>query len=418
MRRYSRCSAAIFFLALAGATLNLTYGELLLRPVDPREVGVSPQRLEKLDAITLEHIEKKQFPGAVILVARKGGIVYRKAFGDRTVSPSPSPLEVDTIFDMASLTKIMPTAVAIMILVEEGRLSLSDPVSKHINRFSQYGKHRVTVRQLLTHYSGLRPSLSLKTQWTGYETAVARACREQLATRPGARFKYSDINYVVLGEVVRVISGDHLDAFSRKRIFEPLGMKDTSFNPRDRMKSRIAPTERQGGKWLHGRVHDPTAARMGGCAGHAGVFSTADDLARFGQMILNGGVYDGRRILSPLAVLQMTTPQSPTGKPVLRGLGFDIHSRYHAPRGDLFPVGSFGHSGYTGTSLWIDPHTETLVVILTSRLHPSGRGNAVPFRKRVASVVGASIVDRVPIESIRQALWSGSATSAVVSRTR
>lgn len=418
MRRYSRFSAALFFLALTGTAPNLIYGELLLRPVDPREVGVSPQRLEKLDAITLEHIEKRQFPGAVILVARKGGIVYRKAFGDRTVSPSRSPMEVDTIFDLASLTKIMPTAVAIMILLEEGRLSLSDPVSKHLNRFSQYGKHRVTVRQLLTHYSGLRPSLSLKTQWRGYETAVARACREQLATRPGARFRYSDINYVVLGELVRVLSGDHLDAFSRKRVFEPLGMQDTSFNPRERMKPRIAPTERQGGELLHGRVHDPTAARMGGCAGHAGVFSTADDVARFGQMVLNGGVYNGRRILSPLGVLQMTTPQSPTGKPVLRGLGFDIHSRYHAPRGDLFPVGSFGHSGFTGTSLWIDPYTETVVVILTSRLHPRGRGDAVPFRKRVASVVAASIVERVPIRAIRSTLWSGPANSSVVSRTR
>lgn len=418
MRRYSRCRTVFLFLALTGLPLNTASGELLLRPVDPREVGVSPQRLEKLDAITLEHIERKQFPGAVILVARKGGIVYRKAFGDRTVSPGRSPMEVDTIFDMASLTKIMPTAVAIMILVEEGRLALSDPVSKHLNRFSQYGKHRVTVRQLLTHYSGLRPSLSLKAKWRGYETAVARACREQLAARPGARFRYSDINYVVLGELVRLITGDHLDAFSRKRVFEPLGMQDTSFNPRERMKPRIAPTEPHGGTMLHGRVHDPTAARMGGCAGHAGVFSTADDVARYGQMILNGGVYDGRRILSPLAVLQMTTPQSPTGKPVLRGLGFDIHSRYHAPRGDLFPVGSFGHSGFTGTSLWIDPYTETLVVILTSRLHPGGRGDAVPFRKRVASVVAASIVDRVPVREIRSTLWSGPTTSEPVKRTR
>ena len=418
MRRYSRCSAIFMFLALTGAALTTVYGELLLRPVDPREVGVSPQRLEKLDAITLEHIEKKQFPGAVILVARKGGIVYRKAFGDRTVSPSRSPMEVETIFDIASLTKIVPTAASIMILVEEGRLSLSEPVSKHLNRFSQYGKHRVTARQLLTHYSGLRPSLDLKTKWSGYETAVARACRERLATRPGARFRYSDINYVVLGELVRVISGDHLDAFSRKRVFEPLGMKDTSFIPGKRMNSRIAPTERHEGKLLHGRVHDPTAARMGGCAGHAGVFSTADDLARYGQMILNGGVYDGRRILSPLSVLQMTTPQSPTGKAVLRGLGFDIHSRFHAPRGDLFPVGSFGHSGFTGCSLWIDPYTETLVVIMTSRLHPRGRGDAVPFRKRVASIVGASIVDRVPIQAIRSTLWSGPATSSAVSRTR
>ncbi len=264
MRRYSRCSAIFMFLALTGAALTTVYGELLLRPVDPREVGVSPQRLEKLDAITLEHIEKKQFPGAVILVARKGGIVYRKAFGDRTVSPSRSPMEVETIFDIASLTKIVPTAASIMILVEEGRLSLSEPVSKHLNRFSQYGKHRVTARQLLTHYSGLRPSLDLKTKWSGYETAVARACRERLATRPGARFRYSDINYVVLGELVRVISGDHLDAFSRKRVFEPLGMKDTSFIPGKRMNSRIAPTERHEGKLLHGRVHDPTAARMEG----------------------------------------------------------------------------------------------------------------------------------------------------------
>ena len=418
MRRYSRCSAVFLLVALAGATPNSAYGELLLRPVDPREVGISPLRLERLDEVTLDAIGKKQFPGAVLLVARKGGVVYRKAFGHRTVRPQRSPLTEDTIFDLASLTKIVPTAVAIMILVEEGRLALSDPVSKHLSRFSQYGKHRVTVRQLLTHYSGLRPSLDLKTPWSGYEAAVTRACRERLATRPDARFRYSDINYVVLGELVRVVSGDHLDEFSRKRVFEPLGMADTWFNPPERMKSRIAPTEQRRGSFLQGTVHDPTAARMGGCAGHAGVFSTVDDLARFGQMILNGGVYDGRRILSPLAVLQMTSPQSPAGKPILRGLGFDIHSRYHAPRGGLFPVGSFGHSGFTGTSIWIDPYSETLVVILTSRLHPTGRGNAVAFRKRVASVVGASIIERVPIPSIRSTLWKGPTTSAPVSRTR
>ena len=376
--------------------LLVVIGGLQAQPLSlasPEEVGMSSARLARLDEVIQRAIEEEETPGAVVLVARKEKVVYRKAFGYKSLIPRKEPVSIDTIFDVASLTKILATATSVMILVEEGKVSLTDPVSVHLPDFAQNGKGAVTVLQLLTHYSGLRPDLDLDEPWEGYETGIERALKEQLVSSPGEEFIYSDINYVVLAEMVRQVSGQPLHEFSAERIFGPLGMGHTYFLPPVELRSRIAPTESRDGKMLQGAVHDPTTFRMGGYAGHAGLFSTVEDTAIYAQMILNRGEFEGVRVLSPLAVLKMTTSQSPEGADHWRGIGFDIRSPFSGPRGDLFPVGSFGHTGFTGTSLWIDPYSQAFVILFTNRVHPEGGGSVTSLRKKVASVVAASIVD-------------------------
>ncbi len=359
----------------------------------PETVGMSAERLDRLDDVIRSAIADGQTPGAVAIVARHGKTVYRKAFGKRSLVPVVEPMTLDTIFDLASMTKVMATAPAIMALVEEGRISLTDPVSRHLPDFGVNGKESITLLQLLTHFSGLRPDIDLDEPWEGYENGVARGFAEKLESVPGERFVYSDINYFVLGELVRKVSGFGLDEFGRRRFYQPLGMADTGFNPGPELLSRVAPTEWHDGTMLRGRVHDPTARRMGGVAGHAGLFASADDTALFAQTILDGGTRGETRILSPLAVFQMTRNQSPPGQADWRGIGFDIRSRFSSNRGDLFPVGSFGHTGFTGTSVWIDPGSETIVILLTNRVHPNGGGNVVALRKKVATVAAAAILD-------------------------
>jgi CubicO group peptidase (beta-lactamase class C family) len=361
----------------------------------PEQVGMSAERLDRLDRVIQDAMEREEIPGAVALVARKGRVVYRKAFGDRSRLPVVEPMSQDSIFDVASLTKVMATTTSLMILVEEGQLSLTERVGEFVPEFARNDrdKERVTLLQLLTHYSGLRPSLDLIERWRGYGAAIDRASRERLSEAPGTRFIYSDINYILLAEVVRRVSGLTLDQFAQERIFGPLGMVDTGFNPDIEKVGRVAPTESRDGALLRGRVHDPTAFRMDGVAGHAGLFSTVDDTAVWVQMLLNGGIYGGVRVLSPLSVLKMSSPQNPDGSADGRGIGFDLETRFSTVRGDLFPVGSFGHTGFTGTSVWIDPFTETFLIIYSSRLHPEGKGNAVRLRSRAASVVGGAILD-------------------------
>ena len=359
----------------------------------PEDLGFNPEKLDRIEPVILQAMDDKEIPGAVVLVARKGKVVYRKVFGTRSLSPRREALTADTIFDMASVTKVMATATSIMILVEEGKISLKDPLSKYIPEFGNRGKRNITILQMLTHYSGLRPDLDLDFEWDGYETAIELACRERLEALPGEEFIYSDINFFMLGELVRVVTGETLDQFAKKRIFEPLGLKDTGYLPDSELVPRIAPTEKRDGKMLRGEVHDPTTFRMGGVAGHAGLFSTASDTLVWAQMILQGGVYGDTRILSPMSVLKMSTPQTPYGKGDWRGLGFDIETRFSTNRGDLFPVGSFGHTGFTGTSVWIDPFSETVLVLFTSRLYATREGTAVFLRRKVASIVAAAIED-------------------------
>jgi CubicO group peptidase (beta-lactamase class C family) len=370
----------------------------------PAELGISPERLARLDDVIEASISAEEIPGAVVLVARRGKTVYRKAFGLRSKEPDVEPMTIDSIFDIASLTKVIATATSIMILVEEGKIALNEPVSDFIPKFARRGKEKVTLLHLLTHHSGLRPDLDLDPKWKGYDKAIDLACRERLVADPGEQFIYSDINYVLLGEVVHRVSGMSLDQFAAERIFKPLGMVDTSFLPSPTDRQRLVPTILRDGEMLRGKVHDPTAARMGGVAGNAGVFSTVDDIAIWAQMLLNEGSYRGVRILSPLGALKMSTPQEPRSSPDWRGAGFDIETRFSTVRGDLFPAGSFGHSGYTGTSVWLDPFTETTVILFTSRLHPNGEGDVVALRSKVASVVAASLMDvRIP----RQFFYQG-----------
>jgi uncharacterized protein YbbC (DUF1343 family) len=362
--------------------------------------GVDPTRLALIDEAVNAAIAEKKLPGAVVLIGRGDLVVYRKAYGNRAVLPTAEPMTVDTIFDLASLTKVVATTTAVMTLVEDGKIRLTDPVAQFIPSFGKYGKDRVTVRHLMTHMSGLRPDVDLADPWVGYEAAINLAGEEVLSAPPGRQFVYSDIGYFLLAEIVAKVSGQPFDQFVSTRVFKPLAMTETMFNPPASLRGRIAPTEvctpygwpcaGPGAEMLRGVVHDPTARRMGGVAGHAGLFSTADDLSRFARMLLHGGELAGARVLSPLAVARMTSASTPEDQPNVRGLGWDIDSSYSANRGELLPAGSFGHTGFTGTSLWIDPATEVYVIFLSNRVHPDGKGDVTPLRARVATIAASA----------------------------
>jgi uncharacterized protein YbbC (DUF1343 family)/CubicO group peptidase (beta-lactamase class C family) len=348
----------------------------------------SSVRLASVDAIIQQAIADGNIPGAVLVVGHNGGVIYRKAYGNRALEPRREAMSLDTIFDLASLTKVIVTTTAVMQLVERGKIRMNDPVAKYLPEFAQNGKEDVTLRQLLTHYSGLEPDLDLRTQWEGKELAYRMAFAESPENPPGSRFSYSDINFIVLGALVEKVSGETLDAYATRYVFAPLKMSHTRFTPPPAWRSRIAPTQYdENDHMLRGVVHDPTARRMGGVAGHAGLFSTGDDLAKFAQALLNGG----GGILSPLTVEKMTSPEQPPAAPVLRGFGWDIDSPFSSNRGDLLPIGSFGHTGFTGTSIWIDPATTTYIILLTNAVHPRGKGNAIALRSKVATAVAAAL---------------------------
>ncbi|HUR21078.1 MAG TPA: serine hydrolase domain-containing protein, partial [Vicinamibacterales bacterium] len=386
---------------LAASALVLTAATLGTQArIQPATPGVDPARLAMIDDAVAGAIAEKKLPGAVVLVGRGDTVVYRKAYGNRAVVPAAEPMTVDTIFDMASLTKVVATTTAVMMLVEDGKIRLTDPVAQYIPSFAKYGKDRVTIRHLMTHMSGLRPDVDLADPWVGYEAAINLASEEILSAAPGRQFVYSDIGYFLLAEIVAKVTGQPFDQFVTTRLFKPLGMSDTMFKPPPALRSRIAPTEActqygwpcagPGAEMLRGVVHDPTARRMGGVAGHAGLFSTADDISRFARMLLHGGELGGARVLSPLAVARMTSPSTPEDQPNVRGLGWDLDSSYSANRGELLPIGSFGHTGFTGTSLWVDPATGVYVVFLSNRVHPDGKGDVTPLRARVATIAASA----------------------------
>jgi uncharacterized protein YbbC (DUF1343 family)/CubicO group peptidase (beta-lactamase class C family) len=386
-------------------------------PATPRgPESADLQNLELIEPLVQQAITEKKLPGAVILIGRGERTLYQKAIGNRALLPAVEPMTLDTIFDLASLTKVVATTTSVMMLVEEGKIRLNDRVSTFIPGFERYGKADITIRHLMTHVSGLRPDVDLGDTWSGSETAIAIAVEEVPTAPAGERFVYSDINYFLLGDIVRRVSGQTLDRFTHDRIFEPLGMRNTMFLPPASLTSRIAPTEKctplgwpcegPNMSMLRGVVHDPTARRMGGVAGHAGLFSDAADLAVFCRMLLDGGVYRGVRIMSPLTVAKMTTASPSSNDRSVRGLGWDIDSAYSSNRGELLPVGSFGHTGFTGTSLWIDPATRMFVVFLSNRVHPDGKGDVTPLRARVSTVAASTITDIPP--SLRTApVWTG-----------
>jgi uncharacterized protein YbbC (DUF1343 family) len=344
------------------------------------------------DRVLEQAIHEGRIPGAVLIVGHQGKVIYRKAYGARALEPKREEMTLDTIFDCASLTKVVATTSSMMKLFEEGKVHMNDHVTDYLPEF-QAGKSDITIRDLMTHFSGLRPDLDLQPPWQGYETGVNLALKDLPAGPPEKKFVYSDINFLLIGEIVHRVSGHALNDFARQTVFEPLGMQDTMFLPPPSLLPRIAPTEKlKTGEVLRGLVDDPTARYMGGVAGDAGMFSTADDLAQFCQMMLNRGEYGGKRLFSPLAIDKFTSSQSPAGQTVQRGYGWDIDSPFSGNRGELFPAGeSYGHTGYTGTSIWIDPGSQTYVVLLTNSVHPVVKKAITPLRKSIATIVAASV---------------------------
>jgi CubicO group peptidase (beta-lactamase class C family) len=371
----------------------------------PETIGLRAAQLRRIDDAVAAAIRAGETPGAVVLVARHGKIGYWKAFGSRSLQPRIEPMTTDTIFDMASLTKVTATTPAVMLLAQNGQLRLADRVKRYLPLFTGGGKDDITVRQLLIHYSGLPADFDLSKAWHGREAALEELWGISTQTPPGREFLYSDLNFIALGEIVRAVSGRSLEVFTQEEIYRPLGMTETTFNPPADWIGRIAPTESRarslqylkGGadtsapQMLRGEVHDPTAWRMGGVAGHAGLFSSARDMAIYAQMLLDRGRARSDFLLSPMTVRAMTSPQSPANAPV-RGFGWDIETSYSAPRGDLFMSG-FGHTGFTGTSLWVHPATDTFLIILANRVHPDGKGDVTRLRALIANIVAAAITD-------------------------
>ncbi len=365
-------SALSILLAAAG---------LLLSPAADVPAALLPEPLAAIGPAVAAAIAAGETPGAVVLIGHEGRVVLREAFGHRSFGP-PRPMTPDAVFDLASLTKVVATATAVLQLAEQGRLDLDAPVARYWPEFKGRGKAGITLRQLLTHYSGLRPGFLSKPAWSGHAAALQKILADTPAYPPGSRFVYSDLNFTILGELVRRVSGEPLEVYCRRRIFEPLGMMDTAFKPPRSLRTRFAPT-------MEGSVavvHDPDTRRMGGISGAAGLFSTADDLAAFAQMILDQGRHGDIQILSAASLQEMVLPQSPEGKLPARGMGWAIHSA-SGNWSEQLPPGTFGHKGFTGTLIWVDPETRTYLIVLSNRVYPDGEAHDGNLRDRIFSLV-------------------------------
>ncbi len=358
---------------------------------------IDSRQLQQIDGAVAAGIAAGNMPGCVVCIGSRDKIVLLKAYGNRQIVPEAEPMTTDTVFDLASLTKPVATATAIMILVERGDVRIDEHVADFFPEFGTHGKEQITIRDLLLHRSGLVADNPLADYQQGPEQAWKNICGLSLVDPVGTRFRYSDVNFVVLGHLVMKLAGVGLDEFVQAEILEPLGMKESGFNPPDSLQARTAPTEQRDGDWLRGTVHDPRAFELGGVAGHAGLFSTASDLARYARMMLNGGATDdgsgtAGRVLS-LASVQVMTAGYRSGE-ALRGLGWDKRSVYSSNRGDLLSDSAFGHGGFTGTVLWVDPELDLFVIFLSSRLHPDGKGSVNGIAGKIVNIAAGSVVDR------------------------
>ncbi len=386
---------------------NLRTRGLLLAVALSVSSACAQSDFSSIDQIVNHAVEDHQLPGAVVVVGHGGHVVFRRAYGMRSLEPTEEPMTPDSIFDMASLTKPLATAVAIMQLYEQGKIGLNDPVAKYLPEFGANGKQDITIRHLLTHYSGLPPDLALDEPWQGKEEGYRRAFAIAPMRPPGEQFVYSDINFIVLGAIVEKLSGLTLDEYTKRNIMDPLGLSHTQFLPPASWIPSIAPTEYEhdpnssglpasrtfpGDVMLRGVVHDPTSRRMGGVAGHAGLFSTADDLAIYAQSLLDRLADRSSKFpLSRIVLQKMIAPEQPATGAALRGFGWDIDSPYSSNRGTLFPIGSFGHTGFTGTSLWIDPTSDSYVIVLANSVHPRGPKSITSLRGRIADAAAIAL---------------------------
>ena len=353
---------------------------------------VAPEVRAAIDSLVNNAVKTSKIPGAVIWLEQKGRF-YHRAYGKRNIVPAPKLMENTTIFDAASLTKVVATTPCIMVLMERGKLKLSDPVVKHITEFSGTDKSDVTIRHLLTHTSGLPPILPRKPAWSGYATGIKLATTINMRAKPGEKYRYSDVNFILLGEIVRRVSGKSLKQFAREAVFKPLGMHNTGFVLKKSAYPHAAPTTREKDGLVQGVVHDPSARSMGGIAGHAGLFTTAPDLARYCRMITGGGTLGKVRLLSRETVKLMTSTQtSPARHKAKRGLGWDIDSPFSSPESKAPPPNhSFGHTGWTGGSLWIHPASRSFLVLLSNRNHPYERRSIRPLREALGEVAGKAL---------------------------
>ncbi len=380
----------VAFLGMSSAASPLVAETPAKLPVAAAEsAGMIPERLEAIDRIVEQGLKRSNMPGAVVVVGHRGKIVHRKAYGFRELEPNRVPMTEDTVFDLASLTKPIATATSVMTLLENGQLKLQAPVSKYLPKFAQNGKAEITIYHLLTHQSGLVPDNALKDYEEGTAKAWERIFALKPLAQPGERFLYSDVNFIVLGKVIEEVTGKTVHEYSQAKIFGPLGMRETGYLPKEELRKRAAVTQKREGRWMRGEVHDPRAYLLAGVAGHAGLFSTADDLAVYAQMMLERGSYQGVKILEEKTAREMTSAyQVPGG---LRGLGWDKQSSYSSNRGDLFSEAAFGHGGFTGTAIWIDPPQELFVIFLSNRVHPNGRGSVNSLAGRIGTVAAAAI---------------------------
>ncbi|MGM0486609.1 MAG: exo-beta-N-acetylmuramidase NamZ domain-containing protein [Planctomycetota bacterium] len=382
----------LFGFFLAAAALVQPTATAALPGAEPHQVGLDAGKLSQIDDIVARGLEAKNMPGCVVLVARRGQVAFLKSYGYKRLRPEPVPMTTDTVFDMASITKPVATATSIMILVDRELIRLEDPVAKHIPEFGQNGKEEVTVFHLLTHQGGVIPDNSLADYADGPSSAWERIFALGLKKAPGEEFIYSDVGYMVLAEMVKRITGQNVHDFTQENIFQPLEMQETGYLPDDALRRRAAPTERRDGRWMQGEVHDPRAYALSGIAGHAGLFSTAEDLAIYAQMMLNGGHYAGTRVLSHGAVARMTAPGKVSSG--LRGLGWDIRTGYSSNRGEDFTSQAFGHGGFTGTTLWMDPGLDLTVIFLSNRLHPDGKGAVNKLAGEIGGIAATAILSR------------------------
>ncbi|HEY3064333.1 MAG TPA: exo-beta-N-acetylmuramidase NamZ domain-containing protein [Methylomirabilota bacterium] len=341
------------------------------------------------EASARDAVASGDIPGVVVLVGKGDQILYHRAFGNRTLLPEPVPMAPDTIFDIASLTKPFGTTLAVMALVERGAIDLDAPLGQYLKEFKGRPFQGVTIRRMLTHSAGFPGYPPNATVERGFPRAAASLAAMKLDYPPGGSFQYSDTGFILLGEVVRRVSGQPLDRYLDRILFHPLELRDTSFHPTER--SRVAATEIFNGRLLRGEVHDPRARLLGGVAGHAGMFSTASDLARICQMLLDNGALGRKRVFNPATVRLMWT-RSPEGWGS-RALGWDAMSSYTQGMALFFPAGSVGHTGFTGTSVWIDPSSRSYLIVLTNRVHPNGGGSARirELRQRMTAAVGATL---------------------------
>lgn len=339
-------------------------------------------------------IEKKDIPGGVVLIAHKGTTIYHKAFGYLMLSPQKITTKKEYFYDLASLTKLY-TATLIMRLHEAQLLNISKPVSRYLSAFDRPDKKSITIEQLLTHRSGLPATIPVENFTHGIELAITNIALTKLKAQPNERFIYSDLGLIIAGYLAEQVTNKPLIRLFKEYVFVPLGLSQTFINPSPRFFAHVAPCNFENETIIHGRVHDPRAFALGGCAGHAGIFASAADVAKFAQVFLEQGKNsNGELFLSPDSIKMMTKPRSYMKKGEKRGIGFAIDPKGSNPRGTIFSQASFGHTGFTGTSVWIDPETQTVVVLLTNRLHPTGKGNVRTLREKIGTL-SATLVKNV-----------------------